>query len=142
MTTKQKLSLGDVLRRRRRQLEMTQVDVAKKVGCRPNYVGYLESGARRPSQKVLLRLAKTLDLDPQELLLLANPEVRALVSPQPDGGESAWERFKANRRLHTRHGITRAELQTLKSVAMLGPIRNQRDFLFILQTIRQALVDE
>jgi transcriptional regulator with XRE-family HTH domain len=121
---------------------MTQVDVAKKVGCRPNYVGYLESGARRPSQRILLRLAKTLDLDPQELLLLANPEVRALVSPQLDANKSAWERFKANRRLHTRHGITQAELRALRHVAALGPIRNQRDFLFILQTIRQALIDE
>ena len=139
---RQRLSLGRVLRRRRRQLELTQAQVATKVGCRANYIGYLESGARRPSQKLLFKLARALDLDSHELFLLANPQVRDVVAAQSDTREPAWERFKANRRLHTRQGITAAELDALESVATLGPVRSQRDFLFILQTIRQALDDE
>jgi transcriptional regulator with XRE-family HTH domain len=136
------LSLGAVLKRRRLQLEMTQAQVAAKVGCRPNYIGYLEANERHPSAGVVAKLAKVLDLDRQELFFLANPQARAMIAPEISVNASAWERFKGNRRLHTRHGITRAELTTLREVAALGPVRTQRDFLFILQTIRQALTDE
>jgi transcriptional regulator with XRE-family HTH domain len=136
------LTLGSVLKRRRQQLQMTQAEVADKVGCRPNYIGYLEADARRPSPKVVVKLSAALDLDRQELFFLANPEARAVVPTRNTREESSWQRFKTNKRLHTRHGITRSELNALQSVAGLGEVRNQRDFLFILQTIRQALTDD
>ena len=135
-------TLGEVLRRRRLQLGMTQAQVATKVGCQPNFIGYLEANARRPSPRAMARLAKTLDLDERELYLLAHPHLRAVMAAPNEERGSAWERFKTNTRLHTRHGITRAELGALERVAALGSIRAQRDFLFILQTIRQALADE
>lgn len=137
-----KISLGSVLKRRRRQLELTQTQVAARVGCRPNYIGYLEADARHPRPQVVAKLAKALDLDQRELFFLANPQTRALIAPEHPQPEAAWERFKANRGLHARHGITRSELAALESVATLGDVRNERDFLFILQTIRQALTDE
>lgn len=136
------LTLGEVLLRRRKQLGLTQAQVAAKVRCRPNYIGYLEANARHPSDKVLQRLAKALDLDMQELFFLANPHMRAVVQPPPSIQGTAWERFKVNRRLHTRQGITRRELATLEKVAAMGPVRTQRDFLFVLQVIRQALTEE
>jgi transcriptional regulator with XRE-family HTH domain len=142
MAREKTLSLGAVLKRRRRQLDLTQTQVAAKVGCRPNYIGYLETDVRHPSPAVVAKLAKALDLDHQELFFLANPQTRALIAPERPEPELAWERFKANRRLHTRHGITRAELGALERVAALGPVRSQRDFLFILQSIRQALSDD
>lgn len=137
-------SFGNLIRKRRKQLDMTQADVARKVGCRPNYIGYLEAGARRPSQSLLLRLAKALDLDAQELFLLAYPQVRQAVGrARPDEERlSAWEKFKNNKVLHARHGISRSELATLERIAAMGRIRSERDFLFILQTIRQALAED
>lgn len=133
-------SLGAVLRSRRRQLELTQQQVARRVGVRANYIGYLERGMRRPSTAVLVKLAKVLDLDQEELFFLAHPQVRALIHADvPHPRASAWETFRANRRLHTRHGITRAELKALQHVASLGPARASRDYLFILQAIRQSL---
>lgn len=138
----QKVTFGSVLRARRHQLGQTQAQVAKKVGCRPNYIGYLESGARRPSQKLVFRIAKAMDLDAQELFLLANPLVRDVVMPKAETRESVWENFKANKGLQTRHGITTKEMSALQSIAALGTVRAQRDFLFILQSIRQALSDE
>ena len=137
-----KISLGSVLKRRRRQLELTQTQVAAKVGCRPNYIGYLEADARHPRPAVVAKLAKALDLDPRELFFLANPHTRALITPERPQPEGAWERFKSNRGLHARHGITRSELTALQGVTALGQVRSQRDFLFILQAIRQALSDE
>lgn len=139
---KEKLTLGPALLRRRKQLGLTQAQVATKVGVRPNYIGYLEANARRPSPKVVIKLAKVLDLDPQELFFLANPQVRAVVEPRPLAQGSTWERFKKDKRLHTRHGVTRAELRALENVSALGSVRSERDFLFILQVIRQALTDE
>lgn len=136
-----KPTFGSVIKARRRHLGMTQAQVAKKVGCRPNYIGYLESMARRPSQKLLLRLAKTLGLDAGELFLLANPAVRAVMvaAETPKDAEQA---FFTNRALHTRHGITRGELNALSAAANLGKIRSVRDFLHILQAIRMSLMVE
>jgi transcriptional regulator with XRE-family HTH domain len=136
-------SLGMVLRRRRRQLELTQLQVARRVGVRANYVGYLERDMRRPSTPVLVKLAKVLDLDREELFFLANPQVRDFIHTEaPDPQESAWEHFRGDKRLHTRHGITHAELKALQQVSSLGSVRSSRDYLFILQAIRQALQPE
>jgi len=136
------LSFGSVLKRRRHQLELTQAQVAAKVGCRANYIAYLESDARHPRPAMIVKLAKALDLDQRELFFLANPQTRAMIAPEAPQQESAWERFKANRALHTRHGITAAELAALQGVATLGPVQTQRDFLFILQAIRQSLLSD
>jgi transcriptional regulator with XRE-family HTH domain len=132
-----------VLRRRRRQLEMTQQQVARRVNVRANYVGYLERDMRRPSTAVLAKLARVLDLDKEELFFLAHPHVRAFIRKDPsDPPRSAWEEFRANKRLHTRHGITPAELKVLRQVSTLGPVRSSRDYLFLLQVIRQAIQEE
>lgn len=136
-----KRTFGSVLKERRRHLGMTQAQVASKVGCRPNYIGYLESGQRRPSQKLVLRLAKALGLDAGELFLLANPAVRCVMAAAETPKDAEQEFFK-NRALHARYGITRGELSALSSIANLGTIRSVRDFLHILQAIRQALTAE
>lgn len=136
-------NLGAVLRRRRRQLELTQQQVARRVGVRANYIGYLEREMRRPSTNVLVKLAKVLDLDREELFFMAHPQVREFIRTEaPDPQESAWQSFRTNKRLHTRHGVTQAELKALQHVSALGPVRSARDYLFILQTIRQAIQDE
>lgn len=136
-------SLGNVLRRRRRQLEVTQQDVARRAGVRANYIGYLERDLRRPSTAVLVKLARVLDLDREELFFLAHPQVRELIHPDaPRAPRSAWERFRDDKRLHTRHGVTKRELQVLQQVSALGTVSSTRDYLFILQAIRQALEAE
>ena len=134
-------TLGSVLRRRRRQMEVTQQDIAQGVGVRANYVGYLERDLRKPSTEVLVKLAKVLDLDKEELFFLANPQLRTLISTDGAGSAQAsvWEAFRSDKRLHTRHAVTRAELKVLDHIASLGPVSSPRDYLFILQAIRQAL---
>ena len=133
-------TLGMMIRRRRRQLELTQQQVARRAGVRANYVGYLERDLRRPSTAVLVKLAKVLDLDREELFFLAHPQVRNFINTEaPDPQRSVWEQFRGDKRLHTRHGITAAELRVLRHVSALGPVRSSRDYLFILQAIRQAL---
>ena len=133
-------TFGQVIRERRRQLDLTQEEVARRIKTSLPYIGHLESAKRHPSEKVLVRLAEVLGLDPRDLFLLANPETKALISSQPRSeGTSAWESFAKDESLLKLHNITNEEMQTLSQVAMMGEIRSSRDFLFILNTIRQAL---
>jgi transcriptional regulator with XRE-family HTH domain len=130
---------GNDVRQRRRQLDMTQEDVARAINTSTPYIGHLESGKRHPSEKVVTKLAQVLGLDPRELFLLANPGIEVLISPEPQHeGRSAWEQFAQDRDLHKIHRITELEMQMLSRVAMMGQVRSARDFLYILNSIRHA----
>lgn len=133
-------TVGARLRERRAQFGWTQADVAKKIGCRPNYIGYLETGARRPSMKLMERLAKVLDMDVGVLLAGWHPLV-ARVQEQagaPPSGD-AWELFRRDKAVLTRNGVSPAELSALDAVNKhCGPFAAPRDFLFVLEAIRRA----
>ena len=91
-------SFGRVIEDRRHELGMTQEAIAKKVGVRANYIGYLERGMRHPSQKVVEKLSNALKLDAQDLYLLANPRVRALLGKAKPAAPSVspWQKFIRN----------------------------------------------
>ena len=92
-------SFGDVIPRTRRELNLTQDEVAARIKTSTPYVGHLEAGKRHPSQKVVTKLAEVLGLDRRELFFLANPHAEALLSPQletTEGSVSAWEQFRTN----------------------------------------------
>jgi DNA-binding XRE family transcriptional regulator len=113
-------SFGRVIEDRRRELGLTQEIVAKKVGVKANYIGYLERGMRHPSQKVVERLSGALKLDSQDLYLLANPRVRTLLGkakPSPTG-PSMWQRFLRDPALQRQHGLTSHEQAALAQVAL------------------------
>ena len=88
-------SFGRVIEGRRRELGLTQETVAKKVGVRANYIGYLERGMRHPSQRVVEKLSTALKLDAQDLYLLANPRVRSLLGKARPATPSVspWQQF-------------------------------------------------
>src|SRR5258708_31917693 len=82
---------GEVIRRRRRELDLTQDEVASRIKTSSPYVGLLESGKRHPSDKIVTRLAEALGLDSRELFFLANPHAQALLSAEPKMSDgSAW----------------------------------------------------
>ena len=60
--------LGDRIRCRRHELELTQADLAFRSGIHYTYIGSLETGARNPSVDLLARLAKSLEMDLGDLL--------------------------------------------------------------------------
>jgi transcriptional regulator with XRE-family HTH domain len=133
-------SFGQVIRERRRQLDLTQEEVAKRIGTSTPYVGHLESAKRHPSDKVVTRIADVLGLDRRELFFLANPGAKALLHQQPDSASaSAWEEFRRDEKLKRLHNIGNEEMETLSRVALMGEVRSSRDFVYILNTIRQAL---
>jgi transcriptional regulator with XRE-family HTH domain len=133
-------NFGQVIRERRRQLDLTQEEVAHRIKTSTPYVGHLESGKRHPSDKILTRLAEVLGLDRRDLFFLANPRAQALLSAETASTPaSAWEDFRKNEQLRRAHSISNDEMEMLSRVALLGDVRSPRDFIYILHTVRHAV---
>jgi len=134
-------TFGAVIRERRRRLDLTQEDVARRIKTSTPYIGHLESGKRHPSEKVIARLSEVLGLQSRELFLLANPRARDLLSSTTNSGgrRSAWEEFRHDKRVRRAHNISAEEMDVLGRVAALGEARTPRDFIYILNAIRLAL---
>ncbi len=140
MARSKERTFGQVIRERRRQLDLTQEEVARRIKTSTPYVGHLESAKRHPSDKIVTRLAEVLGLDRRELFFLANPRAQALLSIEPETAQnSAWEDFRKNEQLRRIHNITTEEMDMLGRVAMMGEVRSPRDFLYILTTVRHAV---
>ncbi len=142
-----KETLGSVLRRQREAFALTQRELARKLGVKASHIAYLENGRRRPSLSLLSRIADTLGLDKQRLFLLAHPEARALVTeraeaPRAQRPDHAWRKFVSDRALLARNKVTPRELRVLSKVNLLGRVSGPRQFLFILNSIRQAVDEE
>ncbi len=142
-----KETLGTVLRRQREAFALTQRELARKLGVKASHIAYLENGRRRPSLSLLSRIADTLGLDKQRLFLLAHPEARSLVTERPEAPRTerhdhAWRKFVSDRALLVRNKVTPRELRVLSKVNLLGRVSGPRQFLFILNSIRQAVDEE
>ncbi len=136
-----RMSFGQMIRDRRRQLELTQDELARRIRTSTPYIGHIESGKRHPSDEILTRMADVLGFDRRELFFIANPNARAMLIPKADGNNtSAWEEFRRDGQLHQLHQINSREWDMLSQVAMMGEVRSSRDFIYILNTIRQSLV--
>jgi predicted ATPase/transcriptional regulator with XRE-family HTH domain len=57
------IAFPDWLRKRRREIDLTQTEFAAKVGCSVDYIKSLEAAERRPSKEFAKRLAECLELD-------------------------------------------------------------------------------
>ncbi|MGH7813825.1 MAG: helix-turn-helix domain-containing protein [Candidatus Binataceae bacterium] len=140
-----KESFGAIVRDRRHELSLTQRGLARELDVKASYIAYLENGQRRPSLALLGRIAAALDLDRRRLFALSHPEAAAmLAAPPPSNGDrgGAWRKFSANRALLARHKVTAPELKVLKQVSTLGQAASAGQFVFILNSIRQAMEPE
>jgi len=140
MEKARKNSFSQVLKNTRTALGMTQRQLAARVGIKPSYVAYLETGQRRPSLKLLGRLAEVLALEKTQLFLLAFPEASSLLGSRSRVAPKtpAWHQFANDKALIARHNIQPSELRVLSQANLLGRITEPRYFLFILNAIRQA----
>ncbi|MBF6567797.1 MAG: helix-turn-helix transcriptional regulator [Candidatus Binataceae bacterium] len=142
---KHKKALGEVLKERRVELSLTQRALADQVGIKPSHVAYIESGRRKPSLALIERMATTLDLNRQELFILAHPEAEGMINnhsaatvtqePKPQVGD-AWHRFVNDRALLARYKVTPREIKALKQLSLLGYVLTPREFLAILTLVR------
>ncbi|HVA79077.1 MAG TPA: helix-turn-helix transcriptional regulator [Candidatus Binataceae bacterium] len=138
-----KATFGEVIRERRRQLNLTQREVADCVGTSTPYIGHLETDKRHPSEEIVARMADVLGFERKELFFLANPKAHAIVAtPTETSANSAWEEFQRNEHLRESMRVTTQEMEMLSRVALMGEVRSTRDFLYILNTVRQALTSQ
>jgi transcriptional regulator with XRE-family HTH domain len=129
-------TFGEVIREHRRRLNLTQRQVASRIGVSTPFVGHLELSKRRPSQQTVRRLADLLGLDQADLFLAANPEAAELLRGSPAAPDSsAWDEF----RLGHLADVDPQEIDLLSRVASMGRVRSPSDFLYVLNCVRQAL---
>jgi transcriptional regulator with XRE-family HTH domain len=55
-------AIGAQIRRRRRELRLTQEVLAEKADIAPSYLGHVERGTRKPSVETLVHLAEALNV--------------------------------------------------------------------------------
>ena len=142
---KKKNELGALVRRQRESFRLTQRELAHKLGVKASHVAYIEGGLRRPSLALVRRLADTLGINKQKLLLLTYPEARFLISQPTEPSHdpaAAWQQFAGDRAMLSQHAITEDELEVLHQVSMLGRVRSPRNLLFVLNAIRQAVAED
>jgi len=132
-------SFGEVILARRRELGLAQGDVARLIKTSIKFIGQLEANQRHPSDGTVVKLAAALRLNCIELLFLANPEAQPLFEHHQAEASSTWKQFKADGRTQRAHGVSRQELDMLAQVTLMGDARGARDFVYILNTVRQAL---
>jgi transcriptional regulator with XRE-family HTH domain len=132
--------LGEFLKTRREALGLTQRALAQKLGVEASHVAFIESGRRKPSLKLVARVADTLGLDRQEVLVLAHPEAKALLTVNqmeaPKKTTPSWQRFIKDHALLARYHVTKRELQVLERLSLLGTALTAKEFLAILTLIR------
>jgi len=66
--TKQDYRLGRRMQKVRQEKGLTQEKLAEKVGVSTTWIGYLETGYRRPNLKMIYKIARVLKVPASELL--------------------------------------------------------------------------
>jgi transcriptional regulator with XRE-family HTH domain len=137
-------TFGKVLKQARLSLGLSQQALARKLGVRSSHIGYLEQGRRRPSLTLLNALADTLGVNKERLFLLSHPEAKDLIKDSavkraPAKQSDAWQELLADKATLIRNNVTAKELKVLSHITLLGSVLKPRDYLFILNSIRQAV---
>ena len=133
-----KKTIGQVIEAARKAHGLTQAELASSAGVRPSYIVQLETGQGHPSRELLGRLGKILELG-EAALFLAYPAARRLLQNKSRGGADAWSRFTRNKASLVQHQVQPHELRILARINLLGRVIAAGDFLYILNSIRQAL---
>ena len=68
MSRQELVRLGQIIRNKREQKNLTQIELASKAGVDRNYIGMLERGERNPSFLSLQKVAKGVDISVEELI--------------------------------------------------------------------------
>ncbi len=132
---------GGIILHRRHELRLTQEEVGNRVGVHANYIGYLERGMRRPSDRTLIALSRALDLDKATLFVTLNPMFEDVVraggetpeTPLPQALRDLLEDDQLMRDL----GASQPEIERLRVLAVFGEIRDKHDYARIYRTIRE-----
>lgn len=129
---------------RRRELKLTQEEVARLIGVHANYIGYLEKGVRRPSDRTLEALCRVMDLDRRRVLLTLRPSFRDVVIGPCDSpnGNTLCEPLEDLRRdtlTRRRFDISDEDIRNLACLEVFGRVRDKVGYVQFLQTVREVI---
>ena len=128
------------MKARREAWGLTQRALAQTLGVEASHVAFIENGRRKPSLKLVARVADVLGLDRQQVLLLAHPEAGEFLTPtksEPRNNVSpSWQRFIKDSALLARYYVNKRELRVLEHLSFLGTAVSVKEFLAILTLIR------
>lgn len=127
---------------RRRELKLTQDEVAQKIGVHANYIGYLEKGVRRPSNKTLTALCRLMNLDRRKVLLTLRPLFKDVVigaNEAPGGITFSPELEELRRDTSTRrkHRISDEDIRNLTVLTLFGSVREKSGYVRFLNMMRE-----
>ncbi|MCK6574858.1 helix-turn-helix transcriptional regulator [Myxococcota bacterium] len=135
-------TFGTMVLRRRKELGLTQSDVAQRVGVQPNYIVYLEKGERKPSDRTVLRMADALGIDRGDLYLAANPDLREFLNIS-DGNEvqlaemsGGLRALTEDRALCDRLAITPDEIDTVAGLRLRGRVTTPAQYAALILSVR------
>jgi len=63
MVLRQEINLGETIKLYRRKAGLTQELMVEKIGLSAKYIQFIENGNRKPSLKVIYKIAEVLDID-------------------------------------------------------------------------------
>ena len=66
-------STGEIIRKRREHLHITQEELARKIGLKPSTISLYESGSRKPKLEVLRKISSALDISVAALINIRVP---------------------------------------------------------------------
>lgn len=150
MATKKAL-LGNKIRRLRRERELTQQQMAERLGISPSYLNLIEHDERPVTVSLLLKLGQTFDVDLQELSddaerrlalslreVFADPglaggavdaeEIRQLVAAAPKAGRAVIELYRAWRTAREDAQALSLGLPSGTTKRIVLPTEEARDF--------------
>lgn len=79
------MTMGELIRQRRKQLKLKAKQLAKLVGCSKSYISKIENGQRKPSLTTLVRLCAALACSTIDL-----------ITEDPSNDKPAAEHDQAN----------------------------------------------
>ena len=138
------LTLGQVLRDQRKEMGLSQHELALKLGIKAGHIAQLESNrGARPSFQLLSRAANVLGLDKDRLFQLTETGVKSIsdahkVVPQPKDNGQVFAAFAHNREVLARYNVKPQELKALAQVSLMGKVTGTEALRFVLDAIRKA----
>lgn len=67
MITKNDVRLGNKVKKCRKQVNLTQQELAERVKLSTKYIQFIENGKRKPSLKTIYKIARALGVKVQDL---------------------------------------------------------------------------
>jgi len=72
------LTLGELIRRRRREAGLTQSQLANQIGVQSSYIAKIENGTQRGSYEKLAKISLALHLPWNDMMMTGHIEIPAL----------------------------------------------------------------